>query len=84
MIELIGPENCNEYTAALDIKEQLELQWSEIKNSPKSEDHIKIIASAKLPGGYQITDIDIIILAKNSENLEHLITPIDKWKIFSN
>tara|TARA_B110000238_G_C16142273_1_gene447011 strand:+ start:6878 stop:8740 length:1863 start_codon:yes stop_codon:yes gene_type:complete len=66
MIELIGPENCNEYTAALDIKEQLELQWPEIKNSPKSEDHIKIIASAKLPGGYQITDIDIIILANFS------------------
>lgn len=66
MIELIGPENCNEYIAALDIKEQLELQWPEIKNSPKSEDHIKIIASAKLPGGYQITDIDIIILANFS------------------
>tara|TARA_B110000967_G_C18682758_1_gene458954 strand:+ start:88 stop:789 length:702 start_codon:yes stop_codon:yes gene_type:complete len=27
---------------------------------------------------------DIMILAKNSENLEHLITPLDKWKIFSN
>ena len=26
---------------------------------------------------------DIMIVAKNSENLEHLVTPIDKWKIFS-
>tara|TARA_B100000780_G_C20986513_1_gene394388 strand:- start:109 stop:810 length:702 start_codon:yes stop_codon:yes gene_type:complete len=68
-----------------------------ILNSPSvafdvKEDDIVIFPSKSLHGTQKgvlnservSISADIMILAKNSENLEHLITPIDKWKIFSN
>ena len=68
-----------------------------ILNSPSisfdvKEDDIVIFPSKSLHGTEKDVlnservsiSADIMILAKNSENLEHLITPLDKWKIFSN
>ena len=62
MIELIGPEDSNEFIAAQQIAHQLNLFWPGIKDSPTSEDNIKIISSAKI-SGYQISDIDLIVIA---------------------
>tara|TARA_B110001450_G_C17539028_1_gene447848 strand:- start:197 stop:898 length:702 start_codon:yes stop_codon:yes gene_type:complete len=68
-----------------------------VLNSPSvifdvKEDDIVIFPSKSLHGTQQgilnseriSISADIMVLAKNSQNLEHLITPLDKWKIFSN
>lgn len=60
MIEIIGESGTSEYSAAQDIYRALANIFKGIENSPRSEEYVKIIASAKL-SGYQISDIDIIV-----------------------
>lgn len=60
MLEIIGETGTSEYSAAQDIYNALSKVFKGIENSPRSEESVKIIASAKL-SGYPISDIDIVV-----------------------
>lgn len=81
---------------SLSVQKKNMIKSRNILNSPTilfdvKEDDIVIFPSKSLHGTQKgalnseriSISADIMIVAKNSENLEHLITPIDKWKIFS-
>jgi uncharacterized protein (TIGR02466 family) len=73
------------------------LKKRDVLNSAKiifdtKEDEIVIFPSKTLHGTENVASnserisisADIIIVAKDSNNLEHLMTPLKKWKLFSN
>ncbi|MDA8537384.1 2OG-Fe(II) oxygenase family protein [Candidatus Pelagibacter bacterium] len=81
---------------SLSVQKKNLIKSRNVLNSPTilfdtKEDDIVIFPSKTLHGTQRgvlnneriSVSADIMIVAKNSENLEHLVTPIDKWKIFS-
>lgn len=62
MIEVIGEEGSNEYSAALSIAEAIGNMWPGVKTSPTSQDHIRISADVKI-SGYRVSDIDVVVCA---------------------
>ena len=81
---------------SLSVQKKNLIKSRNVLNSPTilfdvKEDDIVIFPSKSLHGTQKgvlnseriSISADIMIVAKNSENLEHLITPLDKWKIFS-
>ena len=63
MIEIIGDSGTSEYSAAEEIKDALCELWPGLASSPRSEEDVKIRASAKI-SGYGVSDIDVILCAK--------------------
>ena len=81
---------------SLSVQKKDLIKSRNVLNSPTilfdtKEDDIVIFPSKTLHGTQRgvlnneriSISADIMIVAKNSENLEHLVTPIKKWKIFS-
>lgn len=62
MIEIIGTAGSEEHEAALLLRDTLIKTWPTLASSPREEDHVKILTSAKL-SGRRISDVDIIIAA---------------------
>lgn len=60
MIELIGVEGSDEYAAALLLRDAFIKTWPTLASCPPEEDHVKIIASAKL-SNHKVSDIDIVV-----------------------
>ena len=60
MIEIIGEEGTAEYDAAVAIFKSFDVMWPGVKNSPISQEHIKIAANVKI-SGYRISDVDVVV-----------------------
>jgi hypothetical protein len=60
MIEIIGEEGTAEYDAAIALSNSFDVMWPGIKNSPVSQEHIKIAANVKI-SGYRISDVDVVV-----------------------
>ena len=78
MIEIIGPEDSVEFEAANQIANQFAKLWPGLRDSPKHEEYIKFVASAKL-SGYQVSDIDVIIVG-NFKKSERKFIPLRSVK----
>jgi hypothetical protein len=78
MIEIIGPEDSAEFEAANEIANQFTKLWPGLRDSPKHEEFIKFVASAKL-SGYQVSDIDVIIIG-NFKKSERKFIPLRSVK----
>ena len=71
MIEVIGPEDTSERRAAEKIKAAFVDLWSDLATS--NEDRVRIAANAKIYG-YDIQDIDIVVVASFGSN--RIINPL--------
>lgn len=60
MIEIIGEEGTAEYDAAIALANSFDAMWPGLKNSPVSQEHIKIAANVKI-SGYRISDVDVVV-----------------------
>ena len=60
MIEIIGEEGTAEYEAALAVANSFDAMWPGLKNSPVSQEQLKIAANVKI-SGYRISDVDIVL-----------------------
>lgn len=63
MIEIMGHTEGSEYRAALEFKNALEELWPKLARSPRNVDHVVISANVQI-SGYDISDIDIVIAGK--------------------
>lgn len=62
MIEIVGVKGSDEYRVAQAIKATFAAQWPGLETSAVAEEHVVIVANAKL-AGYKVSDIDIVIAA---------------------
>ncbi len=60
MIEVIGPEDREEYRFARKLADDMVELWPDLE---ESEDRVQVAASAKVFGG-RTQDIDVIVLAR--------------------
>ena len=63
MIIITGAEGSSEYQAALLVRNALETTWPGIAETPQELDDIRIAVSTKL-SGYQVQDIDIVMVGR--------------------
>src|SRR5438093_13720410 len=71
MIEVIGPEDTSEHRAAEKIKAAFLELWPDLATS--NDDRVRIAANTKIYG-YDIQDIDIVIVASFGSN--RLLNPL--------
>lgn len=63
MIEVVGHTGGSEYKAALEFKDALETIWPKLGRAPKNLDHVIISANVRI-SGYKVSDIDLVIAGK--------------------
>ncbi len=66
MITFVGAEGSSEYQAALLVKGAFEATWPGISTSAREADDVRIAVSTKL-SGYQVQDIDIVLVGRFSK-----------------
>ncbi|MDB4108872.1 DEAD/DEAH box helicase family protein [Porticoccaceae bacterium] len=63
MIEVVGHSGGSEFKAALEFKDALESLWPNLARAPKNLDHVIISANVRI-SGYKVSDIDLVIAGK--------------------